>query len=238
MTTIVTNGKFLISDRRLTQAISHTSIAAGKAKNYSHEAYLDVAVKTCVPENAYYFDKKVLAFAGAGGATFYNNFCAVTELDRYKKTRLDLVSLMDILDGTPCPDNHTLAEIVMVLEDGTSAVFSLSGELRKGIYVYRSDIKTYKEDEIFVAGSGSQYWNTLNKAFLEDFKPTPYEVFLLCAHMDPFSSESYSAYSLEDNHFFVEVNPTDLDVSKALARFQHSVQLWNPIRKPTSLRQL
>lgn len=226
MTTIVTNGKFLIADRRGHVEVNVQRVAGGKIVSDVQESQYDDTCKIYLPNQLEIKGWKVMAIACSGPIAYHLN---LMDIDQKISGGFDMEKFGAGIDGMICAPNQN-GTIVSILENGWIVKQSLTAKATGAIFLYDVDTSVFKSNQIIAAGSGA--------AVIRQMPPTAYDhldvqdVFALCAHTDKWSSDSYSAYSLEENHLYEVVNPSNREIQDAVLRAQFGLKFFNPEIKP------
>ena len=197
MTTIATNGYFLVADNRNTITIPGHPVYNA----HSGEVGDEVLADTCIKINLINSDltiggSKIKAIAGAGLTTVINSFTEV--INNYKvNENTDIKQIFKLLNNLYIGKD---VDILGVTEDCKPFFISLNGDSR---------LSTNSPGCCIGKGSGSGILGTVLDL---GTKLTMKEIIPLASRFDKFTSPSYSAYSTEENHLFGFVIPSQEDI--------------------------
>lgn len=228
MTTIVSDGNYVIADRRGTHRISVRRQINTKSESKLLNARVDEHLKLLTPQNFVYENDVIKCFASSGSAMYLN---MVQRLARTNRRNIDLDHILASLHMLEC-GNLSLRATFLVLCERTGlskfAIHPSNGHFN----VSWQNLDT-RDGKYHFIGSGSNVW--------EQFEPllsrpvSMLDAFLFTAHLDPASVENYSVYSLKDNELYVEVIPSREDIQKAVETVQKSLNFHDPNRKPLGI---
>lgn len=223
MTTIVTDGKFLIADMRTSGAPPRYHKARAFSQVEMDRLRRDTACKIVTPEHVTLGRHKVLAYACTGMVglqAFFDNVAISRE-------PIDLLKTAKLLDKHPmgCGD---LLRIVALTNDGKVHSILLDEHMHLARIVHT--IQEVK-DQPLAFGSGANGFNALS-AYLAR-RLTPLEVFHFCAHTDASSCNNYSVYSVDAHEHYVVVLPGEEEIKECVRAVQGAFNFYNPSLKPT-----
>lgn len=237
MTTIFTDGKFMIADRRSTRSvISKDVIASSGRRNSNYEFSTDATVKLTVPPNMKFRGKQIACMATAGDGYIGDHFRNLAAVKR----PMDLDALLDGIDGMPCNTSETSATILALFKNGEIRSFEIRSRFENRVHVYAVKDKEHPlgpgYPTLYSVGSGSSYWGKIASSIVKPVSML--DVFLFSTHLDPYSVESYSVYSLEEDHLYTHVNPSGEEVEAAIKRIQDATVFYNPSRKAKPVKKV
>ena len=220
MTTIVTDGDFLIADMRTSSPLVVPT--APRVHFKGQKVFRDTTCKIVIPINLWAGGQQVVAYAFSGATYLFRYF---DNLAAYKD-RVDLEGQAKLLNKTIGMSDNDTATGVFLLADGTQHLIWISVN-QGGLSIRQQHLK---KKGIFAYGSGSVVWS---KLWLHANRPlTALQVFHFCAHTDKASSNNYSAYSREENKLFAAVFPPEIEVAEGVGSTHAALLLYNPKLKP------
>lgn len=227
MTTIITDGNFLIADRRTS--------STHRIRNKWYPVKTDDTVKIHLSTMATYGGKRVKAMAGAGDGYFCESYEHMLKSFDSEKHAIELETYHEILRKQSMPSGASAARILLLMEDATVLVFDVKIHHMPSNKANRPSIRTMatKPGSIVALGSGGYVWDALHK--FTNSKLDAIDVFTFCTHINEGSSDSYSAYSLKEDHLYTQVNPTPQDVEERVKRVHGALELYRPSVKPRAL---
>lgn len=226
MTTIVTDGKFVISDTRASRKITATQDTGRERFTKTHRILTDDEVKIFCPAKLRVMGEEVacLAFSGTG---FHQE--RYLELDKLNAT-LSLEMMAIFLQGMSCGSDKLSSHTLIMTKSGH--IYTLRIDQRGR---YQCDFIKIEIDEgkFLVLGSGFHAWKPIRDRLKEPVSAL--DVFFYCAHMDPASSDRYSAYSLEDHHLFTNIHPAASVVEQGIDNIVKKIKYFDPSIKPLAI---
>jgi hypothetical protein len=220
MTTIITDGNFLIADMRTTTPIWLEGGVRTTFKN--QRAYRDTTCKIILPLMMHAGQEQVLAAAFCGSTllyAYYDNLAA-------SKTPVNLDVEGMRLNGVHVGPHEWSTQGVFLLANGTLYVLDLS--VVNGRYAVRK--KHLKPKGVLGFGSGGSFWDRISCMATKPI--TPLQAFHFCAHLDKTSCNNYSVYSRAHHEMYAAVIPSEDEVRDAITSTQDSLQFYNPKAKP------
>lgn len=216
MTTVLCDGKYLLTDHRLTtRAGSECRIAITKGREDSLAFLSDSRAKIYLPRAGVDIiseNKRVMAIACSGGGSEIAKLIDFIDFLRPGAYRLSvLVNKIYKLCSL-----QKLAGVMLMLDNGSCVSVVFNG-------VNKPETTNLRHGELAMSGSGSRILRALNRFLPKD--TTLEDKFFLCAATDKFTSPSYSVYSLERNELFVSVVPSIKDVKSRADALLKSVNL-------------
>lgn len=199
MTTITSNGHFLIADKRTTVVNSENSTSYGSV------------TKIVIPENSLAINgDKVLAYAISGNATIaYPIF--------KNSPTSDIIELgYFITKGIKSwGENHGFS-LLAVLESGSNMELNFDFTANKNSW----NCTVYEKGVVCSTGSGSTIIRNFHTAdILKSFaRAHILDIHLFQAAFDSGSSTDYDVYSLEENKLITDCRPTKQAVQESIDR--------------------
>lgn len=207
MTTITSNGHFLIADKRA--SITHVS-------SVGNQAYMQTAVHHSQAEqhvkifsdlaDAYSVNgERVVAYATSGSATAAETFMRAAkgfELRVFAKAYVTL----RVCTG----DNDSFA-LTCVTENRKTVKLSLTVEVKDNVIARYYTTSYYKPGEICISGSGFGLLRSMINAGAMSKESLnahhPLNVHMFAAGLDRHSNSDYDAYSAEEDKLVVGLKP-------------------------------
>lgn len=202
MTTIITDGKFLIADHRMSITHPNGTEAMDIANGCSTKSAISdslVKIKLCTEETQVYCrDDRIVAYALAGSTSVCIGF------RNWVARQVGRCSIQTFLDSNYSLGNAPNATMIAVAANGNMHhIDFVTGQT------------SYSGPTITICrGSGMSGYNFLMNEYTEFFRNlTLEERFLMAAMLDEHSSMSYSVYSIKDAIFypFVLVKQEQID---------------------------
>lgn len=219
MTTVVSNGYYLIADKRLTHTNPRRAIDPDTNALSTLTAIFDDEVKLFSGENVRYTvnDVKVMAFGLAGD---------ITEAERFMFAAndgclLDFCSRYTKLMALKSEKNEF--GVLCLMEDHTSVLIEFTHQARDlfADVVYTASLS--EPGMPLCIGSGASGFKQIFRNGLFDelalMGAHPLNIFLAMASLDIHSSTSYDAYSLEEDKLVTGLVPEEEAVLASLEEF-------------------
>lgn len=205
MTTILSNGYYLIGDKRTshTTPATKTTILESNLEGFVHsrlhrKTQTDETKKVIPLPKTTFEGKAVLAIAGAGNVERINeayNFFTVMSIDAYASIKKS-------------SKQHTpLHSFLFITEDFHShrIVFTFSGQFTS-LQVIQS---SFKPGHVIASGSGGSLINELQERTHNKLNEGhPLSAFLLGTNTDAGSSNCYDVYGVREKKYFSKIIPT------------------------------
>lgn len=214
MTTILSNDKFIISDKRATLTFERKLSERCFYDSSEGIALIDHEVKIIVEpyvRELFYKEKRVMAIAYAG-----NHKSHLTFINFIKKTKIkDLHAL------AYCAlffENSASFSIVTMMEDGSRNKIAFNGSF---------DFASYPKDDktLSVFGSGAGYYSREFSDLVKNEKITLEEVFLYLVYRDKHSSADYSVYSLDEDRLYTIIKPEQAYIKEKALKAHNALDI-------------
>jgi hypothetical protein len=213
MTTIMTDGHFLIADHRTSGNLRIRKPEGTVFKNSFNDETNKIS-KCSILINRRKDPEKFVAYGCAGN---------VAEIDQFHKAVKDgiitnsdqLSTYLDLLWST-C-DFATNPPFSILLVSDKSKVYSVRRNYRKGwkkaiVELYGFNLEP---DESCSIGSGKKHWDALSLLGVKKKIPLLHR-FLVATYFDLSSSTSYDAYSVAEDNLVIGCQPTDEDIKEII----------------------
>lgn len=229
MTTVVTDGKYMIADRRVSQTISIRARCGKHSNTSEHRARVDTAIKLIAPQNLIYKGVGVKCMGFAGSESYLELMHRITRSPRDSiefDTVLQTLHLFEV--GTSVTSTGTF---LVILENGKVCKCNITPRNSR-LQVAWTEIPFETSDFVMI-GSGAGVWKQFDA--LIDADVPMLEAFLFCAHIDPSSTENYSVYSVADHEIFTDVRPGMAEIMNAVDSVRKKVKFFDHTRKPMAI---
>lgn len=217
MTHIVSNGKYLIADKRTSFMNGASGDGTGKVPGTRRSHFCrDDSIKITIPKERLVVSKSVAA--NKEPKLIKAVAMSGSNLPDYMHPVRLLLRIGDLTEYAAMLNANAFAQtsfsMMALVEDGSVCVLQRS-KVRDEI---RWSITTTSADEFakgaYVAmGSGSEH--RLLEEVYKKKEITLLDAFFYGSHLDRASTTDYSVYGLEEAHFFATVRPTEADVRES-----------------------
>ena len=207
MTTIVSNGYYMIADKRTTfsSAPAKTPCLKSQVKGFSYKrvpgrARMDGATKLIPEPIATYNGKKILSIAGSGSVSA---IIEVMNLLTYLKLE-DLISFKARQGG--CGGQ---VKVILITEDFYSHIVDFTQH-----HAHRPSEKSYKPGTLAAVGSGGAFLMDIQERLNNQLnKVDILNAFLFASNSDIASSNCYDVYGTREQKYFSNVVPSHEEVA-------------------------
>ncbi len=224
MTTIFTDGKYLIADQR--------TRGNYRVRDNSYKVKTDDSDKiTLTPKHVFVNGLQVKAIAQCGSLGASTAFIELLkshvkdEHDVHIETLSKGLKYTNVCSGGSCT-------LVMLTSEGVVVTLSLEANHSSPTIYTSVTLKKQKKDEILGWGSGSTMWDRLHKFAMRKIELI--DAFSFCAHNDEWSSDRYVVYSLEQDKTY-SVSPKPEEIEMRVRNFWSSIDPHRPSVKPVAL---
>lgn len=231
MTTIVSNGYFLIADRRSTIRVETNYLTGGEIKRGDTRFYKDQTNKIITPQNIYIGDKLVRAIACSGNIDFIFYTLSLSKLG----FDINLPSIFACVAGIPAPSKVSCT-LLAVTEDNVTHKFRFVSTVTSGENLWRVDSERFAPGTIVVAGSGGDVWDETVPLLTDGRDMDVLDVFTFCAHRDSWSSDHYSVYGVTAHELFEDVRPREEEIFESMRRISDKIRHFRPENKPKAIK--
>lgn len=218
MTTITSNGYYLIADKRTT-ITSHLN-SKNKSEGVDEKKVSTHSDETCKihvlgKDSGYTIDgKRILAWASAGNAITADKFMSASAGIPFEKFAQAYSTCQPIND--PCEDFC----IVMITEHHHTWVFNVVAVVNNGVFGLEWTLKCYGPGTIIRQGSGQYLLTQLIASWAIEQKEIqvmhPLQVHLFGAGTDSNSSTTYDVYGVKEDKLHLGLEPAPEAVQEAL----------------------
>lgn len=243
MTTVMTDGKFMIADKQSSGRYRVRRVHNGKAKNISHPVVTRQSVKIHTPDNLFTAGLKIKAIGFAGGVSIINCLSKILCSPVYSSTSVkerpkDLTEIFNVFRGLSAYINSGFS-MLCLCEDGKVITMNYTPPEkidyeRPGSFT--TDVHDYSEGKIFAIGTGGSVWS-----HYKDFMPKDVHIrdaFHFVTHLDQNSSHDYSVYSLEEDKLIDHVSVDESGVITLVSKLQQEMNFSKGRVKKSSLEPL
>lgn len=227
MTTITSNGYYLIADKRQShkRRINGNNLSQG-VKTFTVRSYSDSAVKihAVLGEDYTLGGQVIVAYAIAGCLNTADKFMEAAKgipLEKFTKAYTTLIPL-DSADES--------FSIVLISKDKHTHVIEISTSSKNGSLSNKYTVSSYAPGGVKFEGSGSSLIDQLfNRGALnyQEFakKQHPLNLHLFNTSTDDGSSNSYDVYGVEEGKLIIGLEPTIEAVQEAVDLISAGIKL-------------
>lgn len=234
MTTIITDGNFIIADKR-TSGVWSPGSSSCRSKKRPAKVATDVTEKIVILEHkepVTFKNKKVVAMAFSGSVNVGDQMISVVKKTKVINHYFDQLSVMPTT-------NHTATSFILVFEDGSSQVIRTSILPNKEkIHINYLPVETV--GNFSSIGSGSGLYKVLLPYFPKDIKEkiTLLDLFFFMVHTDEASSDNYDVFCMKERKLVRNCKPTKAAVLESVLKIQSLLDFTLPVSQEYHILEL
>ena len=218
MTTITSNGYYLIADKRTTITChlnSNNKSRGVDEKKVSTHSDESCKINVLGKDSGYTIDgKRILAWASAGNGITADRFMSASAGIPFEKFAEAYSTCR------PFNDPHEDFCIVMITEHHHTWVFNIEAVVTNGVFQLKWTLKCYSPGTIIQRGSGQCLLTQLTSAWAIGQKEIqamhPLQVHMFGAGTDSNSSTTYDVYGVKEDKLHLGLEPAPEAVQEAL----------------------
>ncbi len=235
MTTILTDGNYIIADKRVTTTLNLSSSTDKK----EHLVYTDVQMKITPVKEVYYAGQAIscMAFSGdAGLITRIKDRVLVGNMASNKgefqpKRSIDLNLVLDAISASISKSSEPRSVSMFALCQDSDTYWAFSCKEADGNSQIDAELR--ESGCISGIGSGLDLFSEINPYLI--MPPHLIDLFMFCAHTDDQSSVIHDIYGKKEKVMIMNSRPTDEEVERSVNHVQSLLMFHRFGRKPAAV---